>query len=206
MSSTTIRAVFFDFGGVIARTEFQTPRQELAERLRLSYDDLVSLVFGSESSLQASLGEISVDQHWEAIAQRLGLPVSDMEWVRKEFFAGDIFDRQLIDFIRSLRPHFKTGLLSNAWSDMRDYLISQGLDQAFDTLVISAEVGLVKPDPSIYRLALKKLGVTPEQAVFVDDFPENVAGAQSIGMHAIQFHEQEETLARLRKLLQLNGA
>ena len=106
----TIKAVFFDLGGVIVRTEFQAPRQQLADRLGMDYDDLNKVVFDSETSIQATLGEISSEEHWTAVLKRLRRPASERAIIRDEFFAGDIVDRTLLDYIRSLRAKYKTGL------------------------------------------------------------------------------------------------
>ncbi len=201
----TIRAVFFDLGGVIVRTEYQAPRERLAQRLGLSYEDLERIVFESKSSRQASLGEIDTDTHWEVVVRTLGLPPEQKEAVRAEFFAGDIIDRDLIGFLRSLRPVYKTGLISNAWPDLRDYIVHQGFDDAFEQMIISAEVKVMKPEGRIYQIALERAGVRPEEAVFVDDFIENVRGAQAVGMHALHFRETAETVAALRDLLGLAG-
>jgi epoxide hydrolase-like predicted phosphatase len=196
-----IRAVCFDLGGVILRTEYQAPREHLAARLNMEYEDLVKLVFNSPSGRKASVGEISDQQHWANVMRKLHLPDSEIGSVRDEFFAGDILDRELLDFTHSLRPHYKIGLISNAWSDLRDYIVRQGFDDAFDAIVISAEVGVVKPEARIYRVALEKLGVAPEEAVFLDDFFENVEGAQRVGMHAIHFREPDQALTELKQLL-----
>ncbi|HSL43305.1 MAG TPA: hypothetical protein VK897_07730, partial [Anaerolineales bacterium] len=67
----TIKAVFFDLGGVIVRTEFQAPRQQLADRLGIDYDDLNKLIFDSDSSVRASTGEITSEEHWISVIQRL---------------------------------------------------------------------------------------------------------------------------------------
>ena len=88
----TIRAIFFDLGGVIVRTEYQAPRQQLAERLGLEYDDLNKIVFDSETGIQASTGAISSQQHWEAVMKRLKRPMDDMTSIRETFFAGDIIE------------------------------------------------------------------------------------------------------------------
>jgi epoxide hydrolase-like predicted phosphatase len=200
-TSLSIRAVFFDLGGVILRTEYQAPRQHLAERLGMEYEDLVRLVFESETSRNASVGAISEDAHWESIARRLNRP-QEVDAIRAEFFAGDVLDRGLVDFIRSLRPSRKTGLISNAWSGLRDYMVKHKFEDAFDHLVISAEVGVAKPKAEIYLLALEQLKVSPGEAVFVDDFIENVEGARAVGMSAIHFKEPETAIAQLKKLLE----
>ncbi|MFZ5902820.1 MAG: HAD family hydrolase [Chloroflexota bacterium] len=198
------RAVFFDFGGVIVRTEHQAPRQRLAERLGLEYEDLVKIVFESPTARQASLGEIRTEQHWEAVARRLGLPVAEAQSIRDEFFAGDAVDRTLVEFLRSLRPRYRTGLISNAFPDLREYIVRMGFDDAFDHMVISAEVGVMKPEARIYRIALEALNVKPEESMFVDDFAENVEAARALGMCGIQFKETGKALVKIEQLLDYN--
>ncbi len=196
-----IRAVLFDNGGVLLRTEYQAPREALAERLNLTYEDLVKIVFNSESSRQASLGAKGVDDHWITVARKVGRPAAEARQIRDEFFAGDILDRDLLDFIRSLRPRYKTGLITNAWLDAREFLRQSRLEELFDVLVISAEVGVVKPEPQIYRIALEQLKVQAGEAVFIDDMPVNVEGAQAVGMHGLLFQDRSRTLDELNKLL-----
>ena len=197
----TIRAVYFDLGGVIVRTEYQAPRQHLAERLGMEYEDLVKRVFENESSRQASIGQLSEDEHWAAVMRKLRLPESETQAVREEFFAGDIVDFALLDFMRGLRKKYKVGLISNAWSGLRPWIISRKFEDAFDAMIISAEVGVMKPDARIFQIALEKLGVSPSESVFLDDFPENVVGARAIGMQAIHFIQPEQALEELRQLL-----
>jgi putative hydrolase of the HAD superfamily len=197
----TIRAVFFDLGGVVVRTEYQAPREYLAERLNTTYEELSRIVFGSESSRQASIGSITTEAHWDAVTRRLGRPLSEAKSIRQEFFAGDVVDTGLLDFVRSLRPGIKTGVISNAWPDLRDYLVENKADDAFDALTISAEVGMMKPDPRIYQMALDKLGVLADQSVFLDDTLENVEAARALGMHGILFREPERALRDLEEIL-----
>jgi epoxide hydrolase-like predicted phosphatase len=195
------KAVFFDLGGVIVRTEFQAPREHLAERLGMEYEDLVKLVFDSPSSIRASHGEISDKEHWAEVTKRLRRPASETETIREDFFAGDIVDREILDFLQTLRPHFFVGLISNAWPDLRDYIARQKFDDAFDHMVISGEVGVMKPEPRIYQIALEQAGVNPDEAVFVDDFFENVEGCRAVGMHGIHFRDPETAMQELKDLL-----
>ncbi len=197
----TIRAVFVDYGGVIGRTEFQAPRQHLAERLGMEYEQLVELVFGSESSVRASLGQICEDEHWSVVIGKLGRPASELPAIRDQFFAGDVVDRELLAFLGSLRPGCKVGLISNAWSGLRSWMAARDYDRAFDEMIISAEAGVMKPDARIYHLALEKFGIAAAESVFVDDFPENVEGAKTVGMQTVLFREPEETKEELQQLL-----
>jgi len=197
----TIKAVYFDLGGVIVRTEFQSPRERLADRVGLTYEDLERIVFESKSSQDASIGKISEDDHWKNVARTLHLPLKEKDTIHKEFFDGDIIDLGLLAYIRALRPRYKTGLISNAWDGLRPYMEREKFADAFDHLTISAEVGVMKPDAAIFQHALDQLGVKPKEAVFVDDFAENVAGCEAVGMHGIHFLSIEQALKDLKKLL-----
>jgi epoxide hydrolase-like predicted phosphatase len=197
----SIKAVFFDLGGVIVRTEFQAPRQRLAERFGMDYDDLSRLVFDSESSIRASIGEISSEEHWSAVIQRLKRPAAELAAIREEFFAGDIVDRTLVEYIRSMRGKYKTGVISNAWGDLRDFIVREKFDDAFDKMIISAEVGAMKPEAKIFQIALKEFEVKPREAVFIDDFYINIEGCEKVGIKGIHFKDPETALEQLKKLL-----
>ncbi len=196
-----IRAVFFDFGGVIMRTEYQAPRQKLAERFNMDYDEMDRAVFGGDSARRASLGEITEDAHWSAVLKRFKQPASEMQAFRNHFFGGDVIDRKLVEYIRSLRGQFHTGLISNAWSGLRDFLASENLIDLFDTVIISAEVGMVKPSARIYELALDQAKVDAGEAVFVDDMPINIEACEKAGMKGFLFNHPDDALNRLDQLV-----
>jgi putative hydrolase of the HAD superfamily len=167
----------------------------------MTYEELVTLVFESKSSREASIGNISEDDHWKWVARALHRPLKERDALHKEFFDGDIIDRELVNYIRSLRPRYSTGLISNAWDGLRPYMQREKFADAFDVLTISAEVGVMKPGAEIFQHALEQLEVKPKEAVFVDDFPENITGCEAVGMHGILFKSTEQTLKDLKKLL-----
>jgi len=197
----SIRGVYFDFGGVLVRTEDPAPRARLAERLGMPVRELERIAFESDSAALATVGKISVEQHWASVAERLGQPAVDARRLSDEFFAGDGWDRQLFDFLHDLRRTHKVGLISNAWSDLRPVILAHGFGESFDAMIISAEVGVAKPDARIYRLALDKLGVAAPEAVFVDDVSDNVEAARAVGMQAIRFTRPQAALDELKALL-----
>ena len=197
----TIRAIFFDFGGVIMRTEYQSPRQHLAERFKLDYDDIDKLVFGSESARRASVGEITEDAHWMAVLKRLRHPISEKKTFVDEFFGGDIIDRNLIEYIRSLRGKVHIGLISNAWSGLREFMNKEKIIDIFDTVIISAEVGVVKPDAKIFNIALEQANVRAKEAVFVDDVKANIEACEKVGMKGILFKDPQEAVGQLNRYL-----
>ena len=197
-----IRAVIFDFGGVIVRTEDHSPRLKWSERLSVTPEVLSATVFDSEAAAEATIGRVPAEAVWAHVAATLDLDAATLAQLRSEFFAGDRSDDALVAFLRGLRPAYKTGILSNAWSDGRQIIAGKfALGDAADDLVISAEVGLAKPDPRIYELATTRLGVRPEETVFVDDFVRNIDGARRFGMQAVHFRNREQAIAEVRSLL-----
>jgi putative hydrolase of the HAD superfamily len=107
-----------------------------------------------------------------------------------------------LGYIKKLHPTYKVGLLSNAWDDLRQTMHTRwDIDGLFDELIISAEVGIVKPDPRIFHLALERLSVQPAESVFIDDILTNVEAARQEGLVAIHFQDTRQTLADLQVLL-----
>lgn len=198
-----VKAVIFDFGGVLVRMTDDRPRVALAKQLGVSLSTLDNLVFFSESAQQASLGTISVSRHWEAVRAALGINQEDMPGFLERYWSADDVNWTLLDFIRTLRPRYKVGLLSNAWDDLRLTLHNRwNIDGLFDELVISAEVGVVKPDARIFKLAHERLGVQPEEAIFLDDIAENVTAAQVLGMIALRFTNTQEAIAGIQRYIE----
>lgn len=199
-----VEAVVFDYGGVLVRTEDRRPRNDLAACLGMTYDELSALIFDSQSAIQAMKGEITADAHWDAVQKSLGLPDAEIEQVRTKFWAGDVLDENLVNLLRDLRPRYSTVLLSNAWDDLRQMIEEVWqIGDAFDRLVISAEIGLVKPDLEIFQWLISQLGIEPAKAVFVDDFLHNVEGARAAGLLAIHFQSADQVLGELQALLQI---
>ncbi len=204
-TSKLIKAVLWDLGGVIVRTHDWSGRARWEERTGLAPRELERLVFRGEMGVRASLGKADDEDVWVWVLQQLNLAESDRETLRQDFFAGDEVDTTLVDFIRCLRPERKTGLVSNAWPNLRYWMEREWcIADAFDCIVISAEVGILKPDPRIFEMALDSLQVSANQAVFVDDFEVNIHGARKLGLHAIHFQSREQTLSELRELLNLS--
>ena len=198
----TIRAVVWDLGGVILRTMDWSLRSQWEDRLGLPRMQLTRLVFESDVSRRATIGQATDNDVWQSLADALNLDPSARDQLRRDYFARDQIDSTLMAFIRALRSRVRVGMITNAWPDVRRYLVNEfKIADAFDPLIVSAEVGLAKPDPRIYQLALKRLGVQPAEAVFVDDFEDNVAGARWAGMQAVHFTSATQAIAALRTLL-----
>jgi putative hydrolase of the HAD superfamily len=200
-----IKAVIFDFGGVLVNMVDDRPRQNLAKELGVSLARLDDLVFFSQTAQLASRGVITVARHWEAVGKELGIQPEDMPGFLERYWSADDVNWKLLAFIRGLRPQYKVGLLSNAWDDLRQTLHDRwNMDILFDELIISAEVGMVKPDPRIFHLATDHLGVMPEEAIFVDDIVGNVEAARQEGLKALQYTDTDQTIAQIQALLRMD--
>jgi epoxide hydrolase-like predicted phosphatase len=198
----SIKAIIFDLGGVLLRTTDFSPRNRLAVRLGMSRSELEEFVFGGESGAQAQRGEITVKEHWENLRSQINCEPEDFNGLLDEFFAQDELDGDLVDYVRWLHKTYKTALLSNAWDDLRQVIAHKWhIKDAFDAMIISAEVKLAKPDPRIFQLALEELGVEANQAIFIDDMQKNVDGAKTVGLQVIRFQTPQQMRFDLDRLL-----
>jgi len=194
-------AVFFDVGGVLIRTEDLAGRRKWEARLNLEDWGLADVVFNSEPSRLAQVGQAANADVWKHVVERFGLTEAEVEELQRDFWAGDRFDEGLLGYIASLRPRYRTAIVSNAWPNMRAYLMEHDfVARAFDQMFISAELSVAKPDPRIYRAALEGMGLAPDQAVFVDDVPENIEAAQALGMAGVVYRPGLDVPAALAAL------
>ncbi len=115
-------------------------------------------------------------------------------------FAGSAPDAEMIEAVR--RAHsagIKTGLVSNSWGTRR--YPRDLLDELFDGVVISADVGVRKPSPEIYAVGAERIGLEPRACVFVDDLSLNLVPAAELGMATVHHQQAEETVPELERLL-----
>ena len=200
--NATIRSVIVDFGDVLFRMEDPSGRRRWEQQLGLPSGDLARLVFESEVGGQSMVGRATEADVWQHVADTFSLDDETLGQLIRDFWSGDQLDTALVEFVRSLRPRYRTAILSDAWPGVRDVFTQVfGLDAVVDEIIISAEEGIAKPDPRMFRIAAGRLGVRPQETVFVDDRPENVHGAQAVGMRGIQFETREQTMADVRKYL-----
>jgi epoxide hydrolase-like predicted phosphatase len=195
-----IRAVFFDLGGVILRTENPEPRREWEQRLGLQPGQLAKTVFDNPVAQQSTVGEASERDVWQEVGRLLNLSPRQLMELREDFFAGDQWDENLLVFIRKLRTRIRTGVISNGWLGAQAAMAKWVNPASFDTIVFSGVEKCRKPDGKIYRLALSRLGVSPDEAMFFDDLQENVDGANRIGMQGVLFEGAHPAIEKIRKI------
>jgi epoxide hydrolase-like predicted phosphatase len=161
-------------------------------------------VFSGKSGRQAQLGQKTSAAHWLWLGDYFELNEAELAEMQHDFFAGDALNEALVEHIKRLRrAGYRTGLLSNFMDDARTIWTEiYPFIQHFDGIILSSEVGLLKPDPQIYYLAAESIGVDVTEALFVDDFSENVKGAKAVGMQTIHYIDPE---AAWRELTAITG-
>jgi epoxide hydrolase-like predicted phosphatase len=198
-----IRGLLVDFGGVLTTNVFQSFRA-FCEEEGLAPDAFADLLRSSPETRaelrRLETAQIDAAEFGAHLAPLLG--VADADRLMDRIFAGIGPEPAMVEAVRAARrAGIRTGLISNSvGTDIYDRAV---LDELFDAIVISGEVGLHKPQPEIFLLGAERIGLTPEQCVFVDDLRENCAGAEAVGMTAVLHRGPEGTLPELRRLLDL---
>jgi putative hydrolase of the HAD superfamily len=129
--------------------------------------------------------EVWLEAAHRSLEERAGRPLPPLH---EEWRASQCAIAQNLALVRELRPPYKLGILSNADLSLRDRLEGElALHHLFDDIVCSAEVGMAKPEADIFTLAARRLGLSPEECVFVDDLDTNVEAARQVGMQGVLF-------------------
>ena len=199
--TSNIEAIIFDFGGVMVPFSQMDSLKEQESRLGLQPGNLAEILWRSADWRLAEVGAITDEEYWRRIGAQLGLHTPEaIRDFQQDLFRDAKTDLQMANLVRRLRSRYRIGLLSNA-SDILPRLLREryGLDGLFDVEVVSALVGLAKPDPAIYQLALERLGTAPEATVFVDDYEPNVEAAAELGIQAIHFIGYEALILALQR-------
>lgn len=198
-----IRAVFFDFGGVIARLDRES-LAALESDLGLSDGDLIRAMYGIPEWEQAQVGGIEEHLWREAVDARLEeLAGRPLPGVRERWTsAWREIDHSVVGLAERLKAGYRVGVLSNSTLRLEDELLApHGILEMWHVVINSARVQVAKPDERIYRIAAERIGVAPEECVHIDDLPHNIDGARSAGMHAVHHEGDYAALeANLRAL------
>ena len=185
-----VEVLIFDLGGVIIDIDFQLTFDQFAMLSGKSTDEIKNLVLDSGLLLQYEIGQCSATQFLNSIRSSLELSCSD-DAIEHAFLALLLhIPAQRIALLRSLAKHYRLFLLSNTnamhYEEVNAILQRDAgcehLEQLFETLFLSFEMGLAKPGTEIYEAVVKAIGVKPEAILFLDDNEANLAGASSVGI------------------------
>jgi len=202
-----IEAVVFDFDGVI-RAWPRPAVTEIEGNARLPRGSIARIAFGSAVLPDALLGRAS-RREWHAdVARRAeasfgarGREAAD-RWSRLE---GTV-DPAMLELVGRVRERLPVALLSNADRGLRDELDATGVARAFDVIVISAEIGIAKPDPRTFLRTAELLGSQPSACLVVDDAQANVDAAVTLGFVGLRYRSSSETQRAMTRLGVLSDA
>lgn len=203
-----VRAVVFDVGGVLEQVDDhswpQTWAERWAGRAGLSPDELSAALDAQPPIGDLLTGGATEQDFRDLYAAALGLNGAQADVMMAEMwdaYCGTL-DQELFAWFTSLRGEYLLGILSNS-SDgaRREESRRHGIPDAVDVVVYSHEVGLAKPDPAVYALATQRLGVAPDEIVFLDDSVSAVSGARQAGWHAVLHTDTPTSIGELERLL-----
>jgi|SRR3990167_3575272 len=195
-----IKAVGFDYGGVIAKNSGHSFNEEVCKVLGITIEEYEREYF--KVNHLPNTGKMSWDEFWKMFVNKLNKQ-DKLEEVRKVVHKTNTreIDQEILDLAKKLKGEgYKVGLLSNNTLDAVTKFREIGLYDLFDTVVVSEEVGYSKPDPKIFELFLDNLNVRSEELAFIDDSINSLSTAKEIGYKPILFTTYEKLLKDLESL------
>jgi putative hydrolase of the HAD superfamily len=206
----TIRAVVFDIGGVLELDVIESVDIGLdarwEQRLGLQPGELGRRM---EPVWRAgSLGECTEEDVHQEMGKLLHMNQEHIEKYMREmwdWYCGRL-NVPMADFFRSLSPRYRTAILSNSFvGARREERQRYHFEEMCDLIIYSHEEGIAKPDPRIFELTCRRLGVQPTEILFLDDVQQNIAAARALGIHAIHCCETEQTIADVQACLRTHA-
>ncbi len=187
-----IKALIFDCFGVLASEGWLQFRDTYFGK------DAATIEQANDAMKAWSLDMLSAE---EFMAQMVEVSGETEKFIRDMLFRNRP-DEALFGFIRTQKEHYRIGMLSNIQTGRLEHIFSDEQLALFDDLALSFEIGIAKPDPNAFLVAADRLGVLPEECMFVDDQEKNVVAARAQGMTAIVYSGFRQFEADVKDLLQ----
>ena len=198
---TRIKAVFFDFDGVLTRdkTGSITTLRYLSSATGIAFDELEDAF--REHNTALNLGRTTYTAIWPFVCRKLNRNL-DIALLAAAFESTPI-NVGMLELAKNLRKTCATGIITDNKQDRMDHLKrSARLAAMFDPIVVSAEVGCDKHTPSIFERALALLAIEPQESVFIDNTASNLVPADALGMNTIYFDAEKNDIAALASTLE----
>jgi putative hydrolase of the HAD superfamily len=160
--------------------------------------ELLKAVFGG-SDQTVLVGRVSEDDWWRVVGRRLNLSSDQVRHLRADLEVRETWNDSLLDSLAAARGTVRIAIVSNAWPSARQHIERQGMAGIADKVILSCEVGVAKPDPGMYRLALARMAVAPPDALFIDDDAEHVDVARGLGMAGHVHRSARDTIASIAR-------
>jgi epoxide hydrolase-like predicted phosphatase len=201
-----IKTIFFDFGGVIIKPPNMKWIQRWKDQLGINeHPEILEMLenpHGSQLVQDICLGKAPEDYLWMVMTEKWHINPALLAQIRRRLRSSRQLNRQVVRFMDELKSQYQTAILSNAGDQARQLMEeTYRLDRYVDTIIISAEEGVIKPDPRIFEIAMERMSAEPKSSLLVDDFEENVLAARAFGMQAVHFTDTHQAIDEVRALL-----
>jgi len=197
-----IKTIIFDFGRVISAQKPSTLFRSYEDELGLEPGRINSIMFDSEAWQDALVGRRTAEEFWYQIGPELGLnSVNEVDAFRHRYRADEEINKGVLELISRLHGNYKLAVLSNSPPGLDQWLADWNMLDFFEVVFCSGDEGIAKPDPKAFELTLERLGLKPNEAVFIDDTREHVEAARKLGLKGILFTTAEELEDELARLL-----
>jgi len=204
-----MRAVIFDIGGVLLLDAGEGLEAKWERRLGLKEGEFIQRLLASGDVGPANAGPIKEEELWRQLGTTYHLDDDQLREFRDDNWAMQAHNMELIHFLQSLRPRYKLATLSNDWPGAREQqnrLFQLEETLGVDVMLYSCEEGMQKPDANFYLLACERLGVHPEEVIFIDDREQCVAGAQQVSMKALLFNDTAQIISEVQACLDASAS
>ncbi len=197
-----IRAVVLDIGSVLEVIDDSVFPAPFEQRHGLT----AGSVHAAAASLpgDAGAGELTEAETRRHFRQHLALDDAQADELMADYWRWYVgtLDRVLFDWFAAQRPARKTGIVSNSGPGAREAEACWGFEAITDDIVYSHEVGLLKPDPRIFLLAADRLGVRPQEIVFLDDVEGHVEAARAVGYRGVVHRSTPVSIAEIEAVIE----
>lgn len=194
-----IKAVLFDFGGVLTESG---KSGFVVESLAQIYDVPLEQLDIKQDHYSLRRGRGDADELFARLNKQFGKHVTKQMFLDK---AHGMFkpSQEVYDLAERLRSYgIQTGILSNIFAMNADVLREQGRYDGFSPVILSCEEGYAKPDPEFYDIAIEKLGVEPSEILFVDDQQKCIGPARKLGMFTVTALNPSQIVEDVTKIVE----
>jgi putative hydrolase of the HAD superfamily len=194
-----IKAIIFDFSGVVADYRWESTPRQLARLLRVPVPQVVRIV--RKLGTRAQRGKHSINEIMHIYSKALGVPAAKIKQTQVKIIKSNTrLKKGIVQLARKLRKRgYRVPLLSNT-GPLHAYVSRKmGWYAAFSPLVLSCEEKAMKPQRKIYTTLLRKIRLRPEACIFIDDHPGCLRGAEKLGIRTIRFKGVQQVMKELKK-------
>lgn len=198
----SIRGIVFDIGGVLEYTDPMTFDDQWEKELGLEKGALLNRMV--ETWRGGSIGTVTLDQVHQKLLDTFGMNPTQLHTYMETMWSAYLgtLNQELYDYFKSLRPKYQTAMLSNSFVGAREREeTAYKFSDICDFIIYSHEVGLQKPDPAIYALTCERLGLPPQEVIFLDDREVLIEAAKACGLHGVVFRDNAQAIGEIEAIL-----